>query len=149
MSEQKESFWDALAAAILAMCFLLLMGGIIVGGFFLQLEAAKNTMTQLQKDLSTENGHLTGKVSKVETWKAEKFSEKDGNITITLDITDRCRITFEDGRSKEFLGMPKEPVPTDKLVTVTWAKYDLFLAAVDAAEYKAKKERIETKGGDD
>jgi hypothetical protein len=64
-------------------------------------------------------------------------------MTLTLDITDRTRITFEDGRSKELLGMPKDSVPKDKDVVVIWAKYDLLLEIVDAEEYKKREKEKE------
>lgn len=139
MAEQKESPAEAFADAIGCLLFPLLMIGIFVGVFMLRMEQAKHIVEDLQHDLTTEQGHLVGRVKTVETWKAERFVEKQGNMTLTLDITDRTRITFEDGRSKEFLGMPKEAVPKDKDVVIIWAKYDVLLEVVDAEEYKKRE----------
>lgn len=139
MSKQQETVGQKIAEGIGcgAMIALVVMGFIAMCTF--QIESAKQIAKDLQNDLTTERGVVFGKVQKVETWKDEKFVHKEGRMTVTLDITDRCRVTFTDGRSKEMIGMPKNPIPTDKEVAVTWAKYDLFLDAVDAEEYRKKK----------
>jgi len=111
---------------------------ISLGIFFLHAEQAK----QITKDMTTPVGHLTGRVKTVETWKADKFTEEQGNLT--SEITDRTRITFEDGRSKEFIGIPKDTVPKDKDVAVVWAKFDFLLEILPVEEYnKRKKEQKE------
>lgn len=132
--EQKPNFGEALGAALFAVCIIAIIGCI----FMLKIEGAKEMAKEYQKALSTPYGHAIGKVKSVETWKAEKFVHKEGNATLTLDITDRCKVTFEDGRTKEMLGMPKEAIPTGKEIAIVWAKYDLFLEAVDAEEFRKR-----------
>ena len=120
---------------------IVLMVGVIGGLFFLRLEQAKEMVKTYQKDLTIEAGYVIGRVKTVETWKAEKFVHKDGDVTFTLDATDRTKVIFEDGRTKELLGMPKEPIPTDKDVAIIWAKFDLLLEVVPAEEYRKRKEK--------
>lgn len=138
MAEKQESPLDAVADGLGCLMMMLLIVGVFVGMFFLRIEQAKQIAKDLQHDMTTRHGYVIGRVKSVETWKAEKFVHKEGDMTLTLDVTDRCRVTFEDGRTKELLGMPKEPIPTDKDVAITWAKYDLFLEAVDAEEFKKR-----------
>lgn len=142
---QKESPGEAFADAVGMMLFPLLIITIFGLIFMLRVEQAKELVKDLQHDMTTPSGHLTGRVKTVETWKAEKFVDKQGDMTLTLDITDRTRITFEDGRSKELLGMPKEAVPKDKDVVIIWAKYDLLLEVVDAEEYKKREQEKQEK----
>jgi hypothetical protein len=145
MAEKQESAAEAFADAIGCLIFPLLMIAVFVGIFMLRVEQVKQIAKDLKHDMTTPAGHLTGRVKTVETWKAENFTEKQGDMTLTLDITDRTRITFEDGRSKELLGMPKDAVPKDKDVVVVWAKYDLLLEIVDAEEYKKREKEKKEK----
>lgn len=121
--------------------FVLAILGIVFLVFLLRVETAKKLAEDYTKDLTTPRGHLIGKVAKVETWKAEPFQHKENGGTLTLEITDRCRITFTDGRSKELVGMPKETVPTDKEVAVVWARFDILLEIVDAEEFKKREKK--------
>lgn len=136
--EKPVPVMEALADGFGCLMMIVLMFGVMGGLFFLRLEQAKEMVKTYQKDLTTEAGHVIGRVKTVETWKAEKFVHKDGDATFTLDITDRTKVIFEDGRTKELLGMPKEPIPTDKDVVVVWAKFDLLLEVVPAEEYKKR-----------
>lgn len=150
MSEEQPSVGEASvgeasADAIGFLLFPLLMIAVFVGLFMLRMEQAKEIVKDLKHNLETPAGHLTGRVKTVETWKAEKFVDKQGDMTLTLDITDRTRITFEDGRSKELLGIPKEAVPKDKDIVIIWAKYDILLEVVDAEEYKKREKKEKPK----
>lgn len=141
---------ESLACAMFPMIII----GFVVCFVLLQIEGAKNIAKQYQKDLTTQHGFVIGRVQKIETWKDEPFKHKDGRMTLTLDITDRCRVTFTDGRTKEMIGMPKEAIPTDKDVAIVWARFDLFLEAVDAEEFKKRQKEAEAnkpapKGEDD
>lgn len=148
--QQKESPGAAIADALGCLMIPLLMVGIFALFFMLRVEQAKQIAQDYHKDLTTPAGHVIGKVKSVETWQTEKFVHKEGNLTLTLPITDRCKITFVDGRSKEFLGMPKEAVPTDKEVAIVWARFDLLLEVVDAEEFKKReKEKKEAKEAKD
>lgn len=126
-------------------CFVGIVFAVAIVGvvFALRIGIVLNTAEKYQKDMTTSHGHVIGKVKTVESWRIEPVSHKEGSLTITLDYKDRTKITFEDGRSKELLGLPKEPIPTDKEVAVIWAKYDIFLEAVDAEEFR--KRNVEKK----
>ena len=140
MSKPQE---NNLAEAWDCVLWIVCMVAIFIGVFVLRIESVKNMAKEMQKDLTTQYGYAIGKVKTVETWKADKFIRKEGNMTLTLDITDRCKVVFEDGRSKEMIGMPKTAIPTNKEVAIIWSKYDLFLEAVDAEEFKKRKPKEE------
>jgi len=137
---RKEPLRPAIIDAVGCVAIPLLMLGIFFLIITLRLDQAKQMIEGYQKDLSTPVGHVIGKVKTVETWQADAFVHKEGNARLTLHITDRCKITFVDGRSKELLGMPKEAVPTDKEVAIVWARFNLLLEVVDAAEFLRRKE---------
>lgn len=146
MSEKpvEENSTIALFVDVLGCCFVILFVVIIFGGVLaLRMGMVLDTANNYQKNMTTPYGHVIGKVKTVESWKGEPVIHKEGSLTITLDIKDRTKVTFEDGRSKELLGLPKEPIPTDKEVAIIWAKYDIFLEAVDAEEFR--KRNVEKK----
>ncbi len=145
MSEERLSPTEAAAEAFLFMLKMFLMIGVVVGIFYLRYEALKDAVEDFSDEVGKPVGHLVGRVEKVETWDGGDYVEKDGNMTLTLGIKDRTRITFEDGRSKEFLGIPKEPVPKDKDIVVVWTKYNILLEIVDAEEYKQREAEKEKK----
>jgi len=130
---------EAFADAIGCLLFPLLMIAIFVGMFMFRVEQVKEVAKDYSEKMTTPKGHMIGRVKSVETWKDEKFVEKQGNVTITLNITDRTRVVFEDGRSKELLGVPKEAIPKDKDVVIIWAEYDLLLEVLDAEEFKKRE----------
>jgi hypothetical protein len=137
--QQKEPIGAAIVEELGCLLIPLVMVVVFVLLTMLRFEQAKQVVQDYQKDLNTPYGHVIGKVKSVETWQAEKFVHKEGNLTLTLPITDRCKITFVDGRTKELLGMPKEAVPTDKEVAIVWARFDLLLEVVDAEEFKKRE----------
>lgn len=120
--------------------------GIIMAGvaaFFLivltsNVEWAKKTGNEWLERSKTPAGYMTGKVTNVKTWQEEDFKHKEGNMTLTLPIRDRCEITFSDGRTRKFVGMPKDTVPTDKEITIIWGGFDILLEVVDAEEFKKR-----------
>lgn len=125
-----EAFGCAImAAAIVALIMIL---------FFASIESAQKTATNWFEKSKTPQGYVTGKVANVKTWQEDDFKYKEGNLTLTLPIKDRCEVTFSDGRSKKFVGMPKDTVPTDKEVTFVWAGFDILLEVVDAEEFKKR-----------
>lgn len=148
MDEPKEGILGGILDAIGCLCGILLFIGLFVGMTMLRFEGAKNALQNEVREATTPQGYLIGRVKSVETWQAEPYVEKDGNMTLTLQITDRCRVLFEDGRSKEFLGMPREPIPTDKDVAITYGKYNVFLEAVPAEEFRKKQAESEPKAGE-
>jgi hypothetical protein len=133
--EEKLSVAETIAEALGGLLFFaVLIGLLVVLPIASQLESAK----ELTKDLAEPHSYLIGKVKSVETRQAEDYTEKQGNMTLTITIKDRTLITFQDGRSKEFLGVPKEPISTEKEVAIVFNKYNVILEIVDAEEYKKK-----------
>ncbi len=120
-----EAFGCALLAAVVAM----LLGFIVL------------YMIEHEND---EIGHLIGKVKSCETFEAEDFqvfNDPDGNkIMRRYPTRDRCRITFEDGRSKVLVGMPSEAIPTDRDIAVFWKRNEMILGWEDADEHKKRHE---------
>jgi hypothetical protein len=145
MNRQEESPAEAFADAIGMVAKLILTFGVIGGIFYLRVTTLQNAAKEFQEEVGKPIGHLIGRVDKVETWTEDKFTTKEGGLQVTLEITDRTRITFDDGRSKEFLGIPKETVPTDKDVAVVWTKYNILIEIVDAEEYKGREKEEEKK----
>lgn len=101
-----------------------------------RIDTAQSIVETIKKDTTTEFGHLIGKVKTVENYKAENAVIKEGNATLELYITDRTKITFEDGRTKELLGIPEKAIPTDREIVIIWAKYDIYLKYMEIADYK-------------
>lgn len=140
--EERPNFGEAVAEAFL---FVMLPIVIIGGTFALKYNYAVEKAEQIRKAITTQQGYVIGTVEKVETWEEENFTHKEGNMTLTLEITDRTRVTFTDGRTKELLGMPKEAIPTDKEVAITWAQYNILLEVMDAHDFRERQK----KGQDD
>lgn len=135
MSEEKVSVPEAIAEALGGILFFAVMFGLmIVLPIMGQLESYK----ELSKDLEEPHSYIIGKVKSVDTRQAEDYTEKQGNMTLTINIKDRTTVTFQDGRSKEFLGVPKEPISTEKEVAIVFNKYNVILEILDAEEYKKK-----------
>lgn len=133
--EEQVSFGEALADAMI----FLVPVAIFIGLFAMRFQYAQEMAKELSHQLSTEQGHIIGTVAEIETWEEENFESKKGNMTVTLEIRDRTRLTFTDGRSKELLGIPKEEVPKDKEVAVTFAAYNVLLEIMDADEYRSRE----------
>jgi hypothetical protein len=127
------------ADVLVGILFVILFFG---GVFVLRMSVVLDTASKYQKDMTTPHGYVIGKVKTVESWKGEPVVHKDGNLTIILDERDRTKVTFEDGRSKELLGLPKEPISIGKEVAIVWAKYDIFLEAVDAEDKRLEPRSV-------
>lgn len=138
-SEQQPSIPEALGEAAGCLLPLLIVGLIFLLGFVSLQERAK----QIANDFGVVAGELRGKVKEVKTWQLDEdpVVEKEGRMTLTLKVRDKTKITFEDGRSKEFFGMPKKPVPTDKEVVITHNKYMMLLEIVEAEEFDKRKKK--------
>jgi hypothetical protein len=89
-----------------------------------------------------EVGHLIGRVKSCETFESKElqmFSDSDGkNVVRVYPTNDRCRITFEDGRSKVLFGLPAEAVPIDRDVAVFWKRGEELLGWENADDHKRR-----------
>lgn len=133
--EERLSPLEALAEAM----FFLFILAIPIGMFALKFQQAQTMATELSQELSTEKGHIFGTIEEIETWEEGDYKSKVGGMTLTLQIKDRTRFTFKDGRSKEVLGIPETEVPKDKEVAVTWAAHGVLREVIDAEEYRSRE----------
>lgn len=102
MENNKEQEAPAWLEAIMFLLMLVAMGALFVSCMAFRVEQAKEIIESHKKEVTTEYGHLIGKVKTIENYKGDKPTFKEGEITITFDIYDRTKITFEDGRTKKY-----------------------------------------------
>lgn len=122
-----KNFLEALAEAFGALCFIILIIGIIGISTVGRIYMFEDEVKSLQKQYA-EISSIEGEIYKIENYTGpDKIVDKKGNITITLTIsTDRTKIYFKDGRSKEFIGMPKKPIEIGKYYKITYHKYNIL-----------------------
>ena len=103
-----EKILGSVVSAFFFFCFCLIIFFAVGFTFTFKLNQAKELSKTLSKEHTIPYGHLIGRIKSVETWEADDFITDVNGFTITLHIKDRCKIIFEDGRSKELLGIPIE-----------------------------------------
>lgn len=87
--------------------------------------------------------HITGQIEKIECWLVEKDKViHNGNgFKITTPVQERMKITFTDGRLKEFIGVSREPIPTNTEVVIIFIpKYNVFVKFMTLDEFQKTNE---------
>lgn len=147
MSQQRHnSFFEALADGLGCLLPMLLFLAVIIlgcGGF---IQFTQEEMKKAEAKRET----IEGVVEKVESYiveppvETEEEKEKKKNrTTITIGpghVRERTKVTFQDGRSKEFFGVFPKPMDKGKYYIIT---FNGFNRVVEINEKEDKPQKIE------
>ncbi len=142
MSENKQPFLVRLAestfVALTPVVGLVCGFAIVVGLWKIQDVQKRRMVERFEQKGSSIYGEAVGRVAMIETWSDDPpVVEMDG-ITWTIFNTERCRITFADGRSKTLVGLPRRSIPKDRDIKILWSQFDIYLGW-DEVDQEARK----------
>jgi hypothetical protein len=127
MSNTKEGPLEAFADGVGCLMIVLLPIAIFIGVPLLIGGMGMQFIMEENKKLQEERNVIEGVVSKVEPLIVEPPSDppedkekKKGIVIKPAHVRERTKITFSDGRTKEFYGILSKPMLVDKYYIITY-----------------------------